>query len=115
MNSLPKKAGVHIVLLSKEIITALPLWVPPTTIFQYIKGHIRGFNDTDQERSIDRLYICRAENGSSHKVFKLRTNQAILVNRKNKVPMTADFIESINEMGQQDDQSKWIEFFTIIM
>ena len=38
---------------------------------QYIQGLVGSTNDTEQERSINTLYLGRAENGSGHVVFKL--------------------------------------------
>lgn len=66
--------------------------------------------NTEQEKIIDGLCIGRAENGSRDTVFKLKTKEAVSVNRVTEISMLEDLIESINKMGLQDNQLDRIEF-----
>jgi hypothetical protein len=81
INSLPKQNGIHSVISPREIGTGKKLRCLMMKIGQYVQGHTGGTNSTDIERSIDALYIGRADNGSGHSVFKLNTKQAVSVNR----------------------------------
>jgi hypothetical protein len=85
MNSLPKKGGIHPIISPRELVTGKKLRVPSIHIGQYVQEHTGGktigSNDTAEERSIDALYIGRADNGSGHIVFKLSTKQPVSVNR----------------------------------
>jgi hypothetical protein len=64
INSLPKQNGIHSVLSPREIVTGEKFRCPSIKIGQYVQLHTGGTNNTDQERSIDSLYIGRADNGS---------------------------------------------------
>jgi hypothetical protein len=57
--------------------------------------HTGGSNSTEQERSVDALYIGRADNGSGHVVFKLNTKQPVSVNRVNPIPTTDAIIDTV--------------------
>jgi hypothetical protein len=59
MNSLPKKGGIHRVILvsPRELVTGKKLRVPEHHIGQYVQGHTGGTSDTNKERSVDALYI----------------------------------------------------------
>jgi hypothetical protein len=78
-----------------------------------VQGHTGGTNSTDQERSIDALYIGRADNGSGHVVFKLNTKQPVSVNRVDIIPTTDAIIETVNNIGEQEEQPEGIEFSNI--
>jgi hypothetical protein len=80
INSLPKQNGIHLILSPREIVTGKKFRCPSIKIGQYVQGHTGGSNSPDQERSIDSLYIGRADNGSGHVVFKLNTKQPVSVN-----------------------------------
>jgi hypothetical protein len=80
---------------------------------QYIQGHTGGTNDTDQERSIDSLYIGRADNGSGHVVFKLNTKQPVSVNRVTPITTTETIIKTVNDIAEQEKQPEGIEFSDI--
>ena len=62
-----------------------------------------GSNSTEEERTVNSLYIGRADNGSGHWVFKLDTKQPISLNRITLVPMLVDFMDRINKMGKEDN------------
>ena len=70
---------------------------------QYVQGQVGGSNSTEEERTVDSLYIGQADNGSGHWVFKLDTKQPISVNIIPSVPMLADFMDRINKMGKEDN------------
>jgi hypothetical protein len=80
INSLPKQNGIHSILSPREIVTGKKFQCPSIKIGQYVQGHTGGSNNTEQERSIDSIYIGRADNGSGHVVFKLNTKQPVSVN-----------------------------------
>jgi hypothetical protein len=84
INSLPKQNGIHSVLSPREIATGKKFRCLTIKIGQYVHGHTGGSNITDQERSIDALYIGRADNGSGHIVFKLNTKQPVPGRVRNK-------------------------------
>ena len=86
MNSLPYKGSLHSILLAREIVTGKKFRCPTIRIGQYIQGLVGGTNNTEQERSIDVLYLGWVENGSSHIVFKLDTKAVVLVNRVVVIP-----------------------------
>jgi hypothetical protein len=88
VNSLPKQNGIHSVLSPREIVTGKKFRCPSINIGQYVQGHTGGTNITDQERSVDSLYIRRADNGSGHVVFKLNTKQPVSVNRVTVILLT---------------------------
>ena len=56
-------------------------------------------NNTEQEESIDALYLERADNGSSHLVFKLDTKVVVSANRVMVVLTTKTVIDYIDKMG----------------
>ena len=58
-----------------------------------------GTNNTEQERSIDALYLGRAENGNGHIVFKLDTRAVVSVNRVVVIPTLKTVIDRVNAMG----------------
>ena len=110
INSLPKQNGIHPVLSPREIVTGKKFRCPTIRIGQYVQGHTGGSNDTDEERSIDALYIGRADNGSGHMVFKLNTKQPVSVNRVTIIPTSDATIKTINDIGEQENQPEGIEF-----
>ena len=77
--------------------------MPQTPMGQYIQVHMGGSNSTEEERTVNSLYIGRADNGSGHWVFKLDTKQPISLNRITLVPMLVDFMDRINKMGKEDN------------
>jgi hypothetical protein len=56
------------------------------------------------------MYIGRADNGSGHVVFKLNTKQPVSVNRITPIPTTDAIIETVNNIGEQENQPEGIEF-----
>jgi hypothetical protein len=110
VNSLPKQNGIHYVLSPREIVTGKKFRRPSIKIGQYVQGHTGGSNKTDQERSIDSLYIGRADNGSGHVVFKLNTKQAVSVNRVTVIPTSEATIKMVDDVGEQESQPVGIEF-----
>jgi hypothetical protein len=113
INSLPKQNGIHSILSPREIVSGKKFRCPSIKIGQYVQGHTGGTNSTDQERSIDALYIGRADNGSGHVVFKLNTKQPVFVNRVDIIPTTDTIIETVNNIGEQEEQPEGIEFSNI--
>jgi hypothetical protein len=110
INSLPKQNGIHSVLSPREIVTGKKFRCPSIRIGQYVQGHTGGTNSTDEERSIDGLYIGRADNGSGHVVFKLNTKQPMSVNRVTTIPTTEAIITTVNDIGEGENQPEGIEF-----
>jgi hypothetical protein len=113
INSLPKENGIHSVLSPREIVTGKKFWCPSIKIGQCIQGHTGGTNDTDQGRSIDALYIGRADNGSGHVVFKLNTKQPVSVNRVTIIPTSEANMKTVNDIGEQERQPEGIEFLDL--
>jgi hypothetical protein len=110
VNSLPKQNGIHLILSPREIVAGKKFRCPSIKIGQYVQGHTGGTNSTDQERSVGSLYIGCADNGSGHVVFKLNTKQPISVNRVTVIPTTEATIETVNNIGEQEDQPEGIQF-----
>jgi hypothetical protein len=110
VNSLPKQNGIHSVLSPREIVTGKKFRCPSIKIVQYFQGHTGGTNSTGKERSVDSLYIGRADNGSGHVVFKLNTKQPVSVNRVTIIPTTEATIKTVNDIGEQEDQPEGIHF-----
>jgi hypothetical protein len=110
INSLPKMNGIHSVMSPREIVTGKKFRCPTIKIGQYVQGHTGGTNSTDKERSIDALYIGRADNGSGHQVFKLSTKQPVSVNRVTIIPTSEATITTVNTIGEQESQPGGIEF-----
>jgi hypothetical protein len=113
INSMPKHNGLHSILSPREIVTGKKFRCPSIKIGQYVQGHTGGSNDTGQERSIDSLYIGRADNGSGHEVFKLSTKQPVSVNRVTIIPTNDAMIKAVNDVGEQECQPEGIEFSDI--
>jgi hypothetical protein len=114
INSLPKQNGIHSVLSPQEILTGKKFRCPSIKIGQYVQGHTGGTNDTNQERSIDALYIGQGDNGSGHVVFKLNTKQPVSVNCVTVVPTSEADMKTVNDIGEQDNQPEGIEFSDLI-
>jgi hypothetical protein len=110
INSLPKQNGIHSILSPREIVPGKKFRCPSIKIGQYVQGHTGGSNSTDEERSVDALYIGRADNGSGHTVFKLNTKQPISVNRITIIPTSEATIKTINDIGENENQPEGIEF-----
>jgi hypothetical protein len=110
INSLPKQNGIHSILSPREIVTGKKFRCPSIRIGQYVQGHTGGTNDTGEERSIDSLYLGRADNGSGHEVYKLSTKQLVSVNRVTEIPTTDDMIDTVNDIAEQEAQPEGIEF-----
>jgi hypothetical protein len=113
MNSIPKKGGIHRIISPRELITGKKLRVPEHHIGQYVQGHTGGNNDTGKERSVDALYIGRADNGSGHVVFKLSTKQRLSVNRVTAITPTADHIKLVEDIAEAENQPEGLEFANI--
>ena len=113
INSLPKNNGIHSIMSPREIVTGKKFRCPTIKVGQYIQGLTGGTNSTVQERSIDALYIGRADNGSGHTVFKLKTKQVVSVNRVVTIPTSQSNIQAVNDIGEQERQPEGIEFSDI--
>jgi hypothetical protein len=113
MNSIPKKGGIHRIISPRELITGKKLRVLEHHIGQYVQGHTGGNNDTGKERSVDALYIGRANNGSRHVVFKLSTKQCVSVNRVTAITPTADHIKLVEDIAEAENQPEGLKFSNI--
>jgi hypothetical protein len=113
MNSISKKGGIHRIISPRELITGKKLRVPEHHIGQYVQGYNGGNNDTGKERSIDALYIGRADNGSGHVVFKLSTKQRVSVNRVTAITPTTDHIKLVEDIAEAENQPEGLEFANI--
>ena len=102
MNSIPRKGSLHSILSPREIVTGNKFRCPTIHIGQYIQGLVGATNRVDQERSIDALYLGRAENGSGHIVFKLDTKAVVSVNRVVLVPTPLTIIDRVIKMGHSE-------------
>ena len=67
-------------------------------------------NDTEQERTVDALYLGSSDNGSGHDVVKLSTKQRTSASRVTLIPMTQDLIDRINTMGIGEGELEGVEF-----
>ena len=65
---------------------------------------------TEEEQTVDALYLGRSDNGSGHKVFKLSTKEPISVNRVTVIPTPQDIIDLVNRMGEKEHQPDGIQF-----
>ena len=99
INSIPQKDSLHSIISPREMVTGKKFRCPSIRIGQYIQGIVGGTNETDKERSIDALYLGRADNGSGHVVFKLDTKAVVSVNRVVVIPTPTTIIDRINEMA----------------
>ena len=110
INSLPRKGSFHSILSPREIVTMKKCRCPTIRIGQYINGLVGGTNNTDQERSINVLYLGRAENDSGHIVFKLDTKVVVSVNRVVVISTPKTIIDRVNEMGTSEKQPEGVQF-----
>lgn len=110
VNSLPRKGGIHCVMLSREIVTGLRLRCLEIRICQYVQGLIWGTKSTEQERSIDALYLGMTDNGSGQIVSKLNTKAVVSVNRGEVIPTPTTIIDRVNAMGEAEQQPDGIHF-----
>ena len=110
VNSIPRKGSLHSILFPREIVTGKHFRFPTIRIRQYIQGLGGGTNSTDQERSIDALYLERVENDSGHIVFKLDTKAIVSVNRVVLIPTPSTIIDRVNEMGHSEKKPKGVQF-----
>ena len=109
VNSIPKQNGVHMILSPCQIMTGLSFRMPKISMGQYVQGHVRGSSNTEEERTVNSLYIGPADNGSGHWVFKLDTKQPISVNKVTVIPMCQDFIDRVSKLGLEDGQPDGIQ------
>ena len=77
VNSLSRNCSIHSILLCRELMTGKKFWCPTIRIGQYILGLVGVTNNIEQERTIDRMYLGQADNGSGHIVFKLDTKAVV--------------------------------------
>ena len=110
VNSIPRKGGVHKSLSPREIITGKKFRCPEIEIGQYVQAHVGGTNSTEEERTVDALYLGRSDNGSGHEVFKISTKEPISVNRVTVMPAPQDIIDLMNRMGEKEHQPDGIQF-----
>jgi hypothetical protein len=110
INSLPKNNGIHSIISPREIVTGKKFRCPSVRIGQYVQGLTGGTNSTEQERSINSLYIGWADNGSGHTVFKLSTKKVVSVNRVTTIPTSKSNIQTVNDIGEQEGQPEGIQF-----
>ena len=53
VNSLPKEDGVHIIQSHCQIVRGIMFRIPHTLMRQYIKGHLGGSKNIEEERMVD--------------------------------------------------------------
>lgn len=109
VNSIPKQSGKYMIQSPCQIMTGLPFQMPQISMGQYVQGHVSGSSNTEEERTVDSLYIGPADNDSGHWIFKLDTKQSISVNRVTVIPMCQDFIDRVTKMGLEDGQPDGIQ------
>ena len=63
-----------------------------------------------EEQTMDGLYIDSVDNRSGHIVFKLRTNEAVSVNRVAEISMSQEFIDIVSVMVTEYGNQDGIEF-----
>ena len=95
-NSFPHKGGIYSVLSPREIVTGNKFRCPKIRIGQYVQELVGGTNDTEQERSINTLYLGRTDNSSGCIVFKLNTKAVVSVNRVVAIPTQRTIINQVN-------------------
>ena len=83
---------------------------PTICIRQYIQRLVGGTNNIEQERSINALYLGRAEDGSGHILFNLDTEVVVLVNRVVLIPNPQTVIDRVNEIGISKKQPEGVQF-----
>jgi hypothetical protein len=110
INSLPKQNRIHSVISPRAIVIGKKFRCPTIKIGQYVQGHTGGTNSTDIERSIDALYIGRADNGSGHSVFKLNKKQVVSVNRVTEISTSEATKKIVNDTSKGEGQPEGIEF-----
>lgn len=110
MNLLPRKGGLHSVLSPREIVTGNKFRRPKIQIGQYVQGLVDGTNNREKERSINALYLGRADNGSGHRVFKLGTKVVVSVNRVMIILTPQTIMGWVDKMGVSEKQPEGIQF-----
>ena len=93
---LPCNGGLHSVISPKELVTGKKFRCPKVQIGQYIQGLVGGTNDTEQERSINALYLGRTDNGRGHTAFKLDVKADDSINRVVVIPTPQTIINRVN-------------------
>ena len=106
MNSLPRKGSLHSILSPREIVTGNKFRCPTICIGQYIQGLVECTNDTEQQKSIDVLYLGLAKSGSGHIVFKLDIKEVISVNKVVIILTLKTAIDCINKMRVTEKSKK---------
>ena len=69
-----------------------------------------GTNNIEQERSINALYLGRAENDSGYIVFKLDTKAVVSVNRVVVIPTLKTVIDRVNGIRISEKQPEGVKF-----
>ena len=57
VNYLPKENGVHMIQSPCHIVTGIPFRIPHTSMGQFMHGNIGRSNNTEEERTVDSIYI----------------------------------------------------------
>ena len=66
--------------------------------------------ETDEERTMDTLYIGPKNNGTGYYVFMLKTKEKILMPKVTPIPMPKLIINVVNEMGTKEGEVEDIQF-----
>ena len=80
---------------------------------QYVQAHVGWWDkqySTEEERTVDALYLGHADDGSGHEVFKLSTKERISVNKVTVLSTPQAFIDLVNMMGEKENQPDGIQF-----
>ena len=77
---------------------------------EYVQAKVPTTNQTNEERTVEALYIGPNNNGTGHYKFKLMTKEKILVPKVTPLSMLESIIKVINEMGAKEGEVKGIQF-----
>ena len=110
INSLPLDNGIHDAMSPRAIVTGKVLQIPPCKVGEYVQAKVPTTNKTDEERTVDALYIGPNNNSTGHYMFKLKTKEGILVPKVTPLPIPESVIKVVNEMGGKEGQVEGIHF-----
>ena len=72
-----------------------------------------GTNDTGQPRAFYGLYIASNENGTGHRVIKIKTKRLVTSPKCKLIPMPEDVIDVINTLGEQEGVPDGVQFLDV--
>ena len=113
INSLPLDERTHDAMLLGAIVTGKVLLIPPCKVEKYVQAKVPTTNETDEERTVDALYIGPDNNGTGYYKFKLKTKEKILVPKVTSIPMSELITKVVNEMGGKEGEAEGILFVNL--